>query len=109
MSQKCSVNEDLRSWLAVQCLEGDALAQLILNEVAAVGPQRDDVASALEAYIKTTGYVEKLFQRHGYDYCCIKAFRVYSHFNTDLNIAVAPNMFPEIIRVLESEGRCRRS
>lgn len=59
-------------------------------------------------YLKTAGYVEDLFSKNNINYCAIKAFRNYKHFNTDLNISVSSKDFKKIILLLESLGWSRR-
>ena len=59
-------------------------------------------------YLKTANYVDDLFSKHNFDYCAIKAFRNYKHFNTDLNISVSSKDFKDIILLLESLGWSRR-
>ena len=61
-----------------------------------------------DKYLYTANYVHELFEACGFTYCCVKAFRNYTHFNTDLNISVSNDDFNNIISKLESEGWSRR-
>ncbi|EHQ56709.1 hypothetical protein OMB55_00004210 [gamma proteobacterium HIMB55] len=102
-------NDELTNWLYRQDVDVHDLSSAIVNEVAAVVSDSPNVAAALLAYERTADYVEKLATEHDFEYSCIKAIRVYAHFNTDLNIAVRPENFPEIIKLLEERGWSRRS
>ena len=104
------LNSELSDWLRQQDINTGNLASIIVNEVAASISNNDKVSASLTAYKKTADYVERLFaQENDFEYSCIKALRVYSHFNTDLNIAVRPENFEKIITLLEARGWSRRS
>lgn len=104
-----NLNNELSDWLSQQDVNTNDLTSIIVNEVAAATSGSDKVSASLVAYKKTADYVEKLAQENNFEYSCIKALRVYSHFNTDLNIAVRPEKFEKIITLLEARGWSRRS
>lgn len=102
-------NKDLSEWLSLQNVNTSDLPNTIINEVAATISDNEKVAASFQAYQKTADYVEQLAIENSFEYSCIKAIRVYSHFNTDLNIAVMPEQFEKIITLLEARGWSRRS
>ncbi len=104
-----NLNNELSDWLSQQDVDTNDLTSIIVNEVAATISDSGKVTASLEAYKKTADYVERLAQENNFEYSCIKALRVYTHFNTDLNIAVRPEKFDKIITLLEARGWSRRS
>lgn len=104
-----NLNSELSDWLGQQDVNTNDLTSLVVNEVAAAISDSDKVSASLLAYKLTADYVETLAQENDFEYSCIKALRVYSHFNTDLNIAVRPEEFEKIITLLEARGWSRRS
>jgi len=104
-----NLDNQLLHWLDKQDMNNDNLTNTVVNEVSAVASKSESVLLFYENYKNTVEYVEKIAQENNFEYCCIKALRVYSHFNTDLNIAVKPEDFKKIITILESLGWSRRS
>ena len=82
---------------------------VIKNEISVVFSQNPLIADSFNRYQKTASYVNDFFEENKLDYSCIKAIRVYSHFNTDLNIAIRKEDFKRIIKLLEKDGWSRRS
>lgn len=104
-----NLDNQLINWLDKQDMNNNDLNNTVINEVSAVVSKSESVLSYFENYKNTAEYVEKIAKENNFEYCCIKALRVYSHFNTDLNIAVKPEDFEKIITILESLGWSRRS
>ena len=104
-----NMENNLINWLRDQYISIDEKNDLVLNELSAAISQEDKFSDALNAYQNTAKYVDKLSKEHNFQYCCIKAIRVYPHFNTDLNIAIFKEDFPRIIKMLEDLGWSRRS
>lgn len=102
-------NQQLIEWLEKQNISLISTADIVNNEVSAVISSNIKILDSLDAYKKTADYVYKLSEKNEFDFCCIKAIRTYSHFNTDLNIAVNKYDFKKIIKLLEDDGWSRRS
>lgn len=100
---------DLIDWLKLQDIDIDDPSSTTLNELSAAVTNDKRFSDALNAYGRTAEYIDKLSKDYDFKYCCIKAIRVYPHFNTDLNIAIYKEDFSRIIKILEDLGWSRRS
>ena len=108
-SLNMSTNNNLIDWLELQDIDLDDLNNTTLNELSAAVSNDTRFSDALTAYVNTAKYVDKLSIDYNFKYCCIKAIRIYPHFNTDLNISIYKEDFPRIIKLLEDLGWSRRS
>lgn len=102
-------DDDLMDWIQDQDVNLKNNTELVANEVAAAVSDNKIFSETLMSYKLTAKYIEKMSKKHKFDYCCIKAIRVYSHFNTDLNIVIQPTEFKRVISLLEADGWSRRS
>jgi hypothetical protein len=106
---KMNKNKEIKDWVIKQDLGMNNQHQMVINEMSAVFSESSTVHDAMNRYAKTAEYIEKLSSDIDFDYCCIKAMRVYPHFNTDLNIAISPVDFKRVIAALEKDNWSRRS
>ncbi len=102
-------DKELKKWLDENNQLNKENLNVVSNEISVLFSDNSQVTESFERYKNTTKYVHSFFKNLGLDYCCIKALRVYSHFNTDLNIAVRKDDFNNIIQFLEEDGWSRRS
>jgi len=95
-------------WLSQKEFDREDKRSLIVNELSAEFLSDQKVQALYSRYENAAIFFAKFAEAHKLEYCFIKAFRMYKHFNTDINISISEKNFTYVIEELQKLGWSKR-